>query len=278
MESARYGTEATRARTSCWPRSTAARSSSPPSTATGASPSRRSRRASTASRSSGRPRSASRRYSRRWRTTPRSRRRASGCSATTPTARSRRHSNGWADVSTTQPILRRLDEIDWGPRQDVRRLLETVTVGDEEARADAWGDLWDCVEHEGTIDETLLPSVPVLIALADLHDNPERIHAMVVLREIATAEGIAPGHDHEQFALLREALAAGTRHLAARWRTEPPEVRRALVWLLSAVPETSVRYHALIDATLPPEHRPAWEAQLIDPTESGELEDWVYRG
>jgi hypothetical protein len=181
-------------------------------------------------------------------------------------------------VRATSPILRRLDEVDWGPRQDLRRLLEIVTVGDEEARADAWGDLWDCVDHDGTIDETLLPAVPVLLALADLRDNPERIHAIVVLREIATAAGIAPAHDHEQFALLREALSAGTRHLAARWRTEPPEVRRALVWLLSAVPEMSVQYRALIDQTLPPEHRPAWEAQLIDPADSPELEDWVYRG
>jgi len=181
-------------------------------------------------------------------------------------------------VSATQPILRRLDEIDWGPREDVRRLLETVTVGDEEARADAWGELWDCVEHDGTIDETLLPVVPVLLALADWRDNPERVHAIVVLREIATADGIAPAHDHEQFALLREALAGGTRHLAARWRTEPPEVRRALVWLLSAVPEMGVQYHALIDATLPPRHRSAWEAQLIGPADSPELEDWVYSG
>jgi len=181
-------------------------------------------------------------------------------------------------VSATQPILRRLAEIDWGPRQDVRQLLEMVTVGDDEARADAWGDLWGCVEHEGTIDESLLPAVPVLLALADWRDNPERVHAMVLLREIATAEGIAPAHDHQQFALLREALAAGTRHLAARWRTEPPEVRRALVWLLSAVPEVRVRYHDLIDETLPPAYRSEWEAELLGRSSSDMLETWVYGG
>ena len=181
-------------------------------------------------------------------------------------------------MSATQPILRRLAEIDWGPRQDVRELLETVTIGDDDARGDAWGDLWDCVEHEGTIDATLLPAVPVLLALADWRDNPERVHAMVLLREIATAEGIAPAHDHAQFASLREALEGGTRHLAARWRTEPPEVRRALVWLLSAVPEVRVRYHDLIDATLPPEHRAEWDAELLGRPTSGSLESWVYGG
>jgi hypothetical protein len=181
-------------------------------------------------------------------------------------------------VSAAQPILRRLGEIDWGPRQDVCELLETVTVGDDEARADAWGDLWDCVENEGTIDETLLPAVPVLLALADWRDNPERVHAMVLLREIATADGIAPAYDHEQFALLREALSGGTRHLAARWRTEPPEVRRALVWLLSAVPEVRVRCHDLIDATLPAAYRAEWEAELIGRSTSDTLENWVYGG
>jgi hypothetical protein len=181
-------------------------------------------------------------------------------------------------VNAEQPILRRLAEVDWGPRPELARLLETVTTGEAEARDEAWGDLWDCVEHDGTIDQTLLPVVPVLIALADWRDNPERVHAIVLLREIATAEGIAPAHDHEQFALLREALAAGARHLAVRWRTEPPQVRRALVWLLSAVPEMRLTYRDLIDATLPDEHRADWEAELVGRSNGATLESWVYSG
>jgi hypothetical protein len=120
--------------------------------------------------------------------------------------------------------------------------------------------------------------VPILIALADWHDYPERVHAIVLLREVATAEGIAPAHRHEQFALLRESLAAGARHLAARWRSETPQVRRALVWLLSAVPEVRVRYNDLIDATLPDDQRAAWEAELVGRTNGHALEAWVYTG
>jgi hypothetical protein len=179
-------------------------------------------------------------------------------------------------VNPAQLILRRVAQVDWKSRPELARLLETVTIGEDEAREEAWGDLWDCVEHDGTIDETLLPVVPVLIALADWRDYPERVHAIVLLREIATADGIAPAHDHEQFAELREALAAGTRHLAARWRTEPPQVRRALVYLLSAVPEMRVGYHDLIDATLPDEHRADWEAELVGRSNGATLESWVY--
>ena len=181
-------------------------------------------------------------------------------------------------MNAAQPILRRLGEVDWGPREDLCRLLETVTVGEAAAREEAWADLWDCIENDGTIDETLLPVVPVLIALADWHDYPARVHPIVLLREIACANGIAPAHSHEQFALLREALAAGTRHLAARWRSEPPQVRRALVWLLSAVPEVRGRYHDLIDAMLPDEHRAKWEAELVGRSNGDALEAWVYGG
>jgi hypothetical protein len=181
-------------------------------------------------------------------------------------------------VNSAEPILRRLAEVDWGSRQDLARLLEEATTGEDGARDEAWGDLWELVENDGTIDETILPAVPILIALADWHDYPERVHAIVLLREVAKADGIAPAHRHEQFALLREALAAGTRHLAARWRSEAPQVRRALVWLLSAVPEVRVRYHDLIDDTLPDDRRAAWEAELVGRSNGHTLEEWVYTG
>jgi hypothetical protein len=180
-------------------------------------------------------------------------------------------------VSAARPILRRVGQVDWGPRQDLADLLTTVTIGEDDAREDAWGDLWDQVEHDGTIDETVLPTVPILIALAEWREYRERVHAIVLLREIATAEGVT-SHDHRQFAELREALSGGTRHLAARWRTEPPQVQRALVWLLSAVPEMRIRYADLIDATLPVEHREEWETELMVPSRSETLENWVYSG
>jgi hypothetical protein len=182
------------------------------------------------------------------------------------------------DLAAARPILRRLAQVDWGSVDEMPGLLAAVTVGDDQTRAEAWWNLWDCVQHDGSVDEAVLPAAPVLVALGDWRGYPDRATAIVLLREIATADGIAPAHDHQQFADLREALAAGTRHLAARWRTEPPEVRRALVWLLTAVPEMRVSHHDLVAETLPPEHRPVWEAQLIEPTDSPTLESWVYGG
>ena len=181
-------------------------------------------------------------------------------------------------MNPAQPILRRLATVDWGSAQELPGLLETVTMGRHDAREEAWRELWARIEHDGAIDEDLLPAVPVLVALGEWRDYPDRVHAIVLLREFATAEGVAPAHDHEQFALLREALAAGTRHLAARWRSEQPPVRRALVWLLSAVPEIRVQYHDLIDATLPDRHRAEWDAELLDAPGSETLEAWVYSG
>jgi hypothetical protein len=153
-----------------------------------------------------------------------------------------------------------------------------VTTGARDTREEAWWNLWDELRHDSTIDGSLLPAVPVLIALGDWRGYPDRPHAIVLLREFATAEGVGPGHDHTRFAELREALAAGTRHLASRWRTEPPEVRRALVWLLATVPEIGVQHHALIDATLPARLRAEWDAQLLGASDATALEDWVADG
>lgn len=182
------------------------------------------------------------------------------------------------DPGAVRPILRRLAELEGYALEHLPAQLAAVTVGDAPTREEAWWEVWDCIRNDGAIDEAVLPAVPVLMALGGWDDYPDRVHAIVLLREIATADGIAPAHDHEQFADLREALAAGTRHLAARWRTELPAVRRALVWLLSAVPEVGVQYHALIDETLPPHLRPAWEAQLVESTTAPALKHWVYEG
>jgi hypothetical protein len=182
------------------------------------------------------------------------------------------------DADAARPILRRLAEVEWDSVEHLPAQLAAVTVGDDATRDEAWWNVWDCIRHHGTIDEAVLPAVPVLTALADWHGHPDRAHALVLLREVATAEGIGPTHDHAEFADLREALAAGTRHLAARWRSEPPEVRRGLAFLLSAVPEVGVRYHALIDATLPAHLRQAWDAELVEPSRAPALARWVFDG
>ncbi len=182
------------------------------------------------------------------------------------------------DAEAARPILQRLDEVDWAPLGDLPAQLAAITVGDDSARDEAWWNVWKTVRHDGTVDQAVLPAVPVLLALADWHGFPDRAHALVMLREIATADGIAPAHDHGQFAELREVLSSGTRHLASRWRMEPPEVRRGLVFLLSAVPEVGVRYHPLIDDTLPAHHRADWEAQLVESSRAPALAHWVFDG
>ena len=182
------------------------------------------------------------------------------------------------DMAAARPILRRLAETEWGPVEHLPAQLAAVTVGDDVTREEAWWNVWDCVRHDGSVDAAVLPAVPILLALAEWHDNPDRPHALILLREVATADGIGPRHDHAQFLELREALAAGTRHLAARWRTEPPGVQRGLAFLLSAVPEVGVRYHDLIDATVPAHHRAAWEAQLVARSRAPELAHWVFEG
>jgi hypothetical protein len=209
------------------------------------------------------------------------------------------------DARAARPVLHRIADIDWeglqhayGGAGEVRAQLAAVVTGDAETRGTAWWNLWGNIHHQGTIYEATLPAVPILVALGDWRDYPDRAQAILMLREIAAAEGVVvwrPGQDggiahdrqrgHELFGQLRGALESGTRHLCSRWRSEPIEVRRALMWLLSTVPEVRVHYHALVDETLPAEHRPAWETEVAGypPTDDEAdaiiaLEEWVYAG
>jgi hypothetical protein len=195
---------------------------------------------------------------------------------------------GDVDVAAARPLLRRLAEVEWesldhayGAAGDVPGQLAAITVGDDATRAEAWWNLWGNIHHQGDIYPATLPAVPVLIALGNWRDYPDRAETIVLLREIARAEGVTNG-THDDFAALREAIAGGTRHLTARWRTEPPPVRRALLWLLSAVPEVRVDHHDLVVATLPENHRRAWDSVLAGDPASQEdfdavvaLEEWV---
>lgn len=181
------------------------------------------------------------------------------------------------DPSAVRPILRRLSELE----EEVPALaaqLAAATVGDDDTRAEAWWTLWTRAPRDQAIDEAALPAVPVLTALAGWPHYPDRVPALMLLREVACADRITPRHDHDEFAELREALASGIRHIASRWRTEPPEIRRALVWVLGAVPEVRVQFHALIDETLPADRRPEWEEQLLGASASPALESWVVDG
>jgi hypothetical protein len=199
-------------------------------------------------------------------------------------------------------VLEPVESIGWdavyhayGPAADVPAQLAAVAVGDDPTRDEAWWNLWSNIHHQGTIYEATLPAVPVLFALAAWHDYPDRSDALLLLREIAAADVVdvwrydddgVVVHDRERrhrlFAELRTALALGTSQIAARWRTEPEPFRRALVWLLSVVPEMRERYQPLVDDTLPAGHREAWEAELLGGPASDDefdalvaLEEWV---
>jgi hypothetical protein len=206
------------------------------------------------------------------------------------------------DRAYVRRVRELLAEPDWnavyhayGPASDVPAQLAAVAVGDESTREEAWWNLWGNIHHQGTIYEATVPAVPVLYTLAAWRDHPDRTQALLMLREIAAADGLevwrydADGEivrsrrrERLLFADLRTVLTAATGELAARWRTETDPVRRALVWLLSTVPEVRERYHELIDETLPAHHRRAWDIELAGYAATEEeaaavyaLEAWV---
>jgi hypothetical protein len=180
------------------------------------------------------------------------------------------------DLGGAGELLRRVSAVAWGdlqhaygPAGDVAAQLAAVIAGDDETRDEAWWNLWGNIHHQGTIYEATVPAVPILLGLAAWREHPDRAQAVLMLREIAAA----PGGSVDAAPLL------------AGWRSEPPDVQRALLWLLSADPRLRADRQDLVDAVLPERHRAAWELEIADAADSEEeadavleLEDWVHSG
>ena len=186
----------------------------------------------------------------------------------------------------------------YGPASDVPMQLRAVIVGDEGTREEAWWNLFGNIHHQGTIYEATVPAVPILLGLAGWAEYPDRALALMMLREIAAADGVhvwrfgandelvtLVDEQRHMYTLLRTALSDGAARLLDEWRDEEPAISRALLWLLSAMPELRERHAALVAEVLPAKHRHAWELETSRSAESQEdadavfaMEDWVHTG
>jgi hypothetical protein len=186
----------------------------------------------------------------------------------------------------------------YGPATDVPMQLRAVIVGDEGTREEAWWNLFGNIHHQGTIYEATVAAVPTLLGLANWVEYPDRALALMMLREIAAADGVHVwryGSNDELvtlvdeqrriYPLLRGGLCDGAMGLLDEWRGEEPPIKRSLLWLLSALPELRERYAALVADVLPAKHRHAWDVEIAGSASSQEdadavfaLEDWVHTG
>ena len=207
------------------------------------------------------------------------------------------------DAATAQALLERVGAVRWGelwhaygPAGDVGAQLAAVIVGDDSTRGEAWWNLWGNIHHQGTVYDATVPAVPILLDLAGWRAHPDREQALAMLREIAAADGVyvwrfdASGEivddareGRRRFRELRAILDEGAPPLLDGWRPEPEPIRRALLWLLSVLPDLRARHEALVAELLPPRHRAAWRMVLAGSAESeddanavSDLEDWVH--
>ena len=161
----------------------------------------------------------------------------------------------------------------------------------------AWSNLWGNIHHQGTIYEATVPAVPHLLSLAAWTDYPDRTEAIFFLQAIAEGEGVvvwrydADGdivYDEQSQTRLGRELAAHidlvATSLLGSWKTAPPDVRRALLWLLSALPQVQDRYSDLIQVELPKQFERAWSFISIGAESQEEqdeiwaFEEWAYSG
>ena len=206
------------------------------------------------------------------------------------------------DEAKASAVLAGIPEVDWdalyhayGPAGDVPVLLGAATVGDDATRQAAWWELWGNIHHQGSVYEATLPAVDLLISLATWKAYPDRVQALRMLREVARSEDVrvwrygADGkivHDQRRSRGVRRALLEAVQQhadeLLGSWREEPEAVRRAQLWLLTALPAQLHQYRDLVDAVLPADHGELWRVlvageELDEKQEDrlNELEEWL---
>jgi hypothetical protein len=173
-----------------------------------------------------------------------------------------------ADSEEAPAIVAAIQAVDWanlshayGPASDVEAQLIAVAVGDDATRSAAWWDLWGNIHHQGTIYEATVPAVPIIGRLAAWRAFPDRVEAMAMLREVAADEEVQT--DARDVA----------RGLLERWEEEPAEIRRALLGLLSALPELHDERSDLIERELPDRFGRAWGVVLRGPASQEEFDE-----
>ncbi len=168
-----------------------------------------------------------------------------------------------ADVSAAErdDLVGALDAVPWqqlhhayGVADDVAVHLYAATLGQAEARAAAWWELWGNVHHQGTVYEATAYAVPFVAAIAGDQKHPDRVQAVSFLREVAVGSG------HHAPA-VREAVRPFAQALLTRAPVEAALVQQALVWLLSAFPSL-VPEHPTLERLVPPALRIGWNEVL----------------
>jgi len=209
------------------------------------------------------------------------------------------------DVSPTEarPLLERVAAIRWGelyhaygPAVDVPGQLAAVIAGDDATRSEGWWNLGGNIHHQGTIFEATVPAVPILLSIARWQEHPDRVQALVLLREIGAAEGvvvwrygpsdeIVTDEDEQErlYGVLRSELDGGAAELLEQWREEPETVQRSLLWLLTVLHDVRPQHEAFVAKLLPEDHRRAWDLVIEESAENEKdaeavfaLEDWVF--
>ena len=154
-------------------------------------------------------------------------------------------------------------------------------------RKSAWWNLWGNIHHQGTIYGATVPAVPIFGSLATWRAYPDRAEAIRFLREIAAAPGVVVWHYDTDNTIVYDVAAQETlgarlaadmdqvsRAVLDSWRLDPPAVRRALVHLLTSVPNQRDRYRDLVDEEMPARFRKAWSASFSEPPPT-EMNDQV---
>ncbi|GGR33087.1 HEAT repeat domain-containing protein [Streptomyces netropsis] len=159
-------------------------------------------------------------------------------------------------------MLDGIDDIDWaelehayGPADDVPGLLRAAGSVDAGVRDEALEELFSSLCHQGSIYSATAAAVPFVAELAV--DGPgDRLALLWLLH--GAADGT--GREYQQ---VRRAVAVALPALLGLAADEDPDVRRTMVWIVTACEEASLPLLPLLRARLETEDDAEVRADLV---------------
>ncbi|MFD9498009.1 hypothetical protein [Streptomyces sp. NPDC060035] len=159
-------------------------------------------------------------------------------------------------------MLEGIDDTDWaalehayGPADDVPGLLRAAGSQDARVRDEALDELFSSLCHQGSVYSATAAAVPFISRLA-LDGPGDRLALLWLLH--GAANGAGP-----EYRQVRRAVAAALPDLLGLAADEEPDVRRAMVWIVTACEEASLPLIPLLRARLETETDAEVRADLV---------------
>jgi hypothetical protein len=173
-------------------------------------------------------------------------------------------------MSSPRPDLTGLDDVRWasiqgpyGPAVDVAARIRALARDDERGNENELGELWQDLNHQGTVYETAAPAVPFLIEIATTPEHARSLHVLLLIGSIAHGSSGPPHSPVGAAERAKEVIDAHGRALLEAAEDEGWPFLVGLAYVVDAATrELAPRVRELVRGALETEEDPVGRGAL----------------